>query len=431
MLHTRAVSCVIPDNIWTDSACGAFYDTLTIIVDSRSVGYPSRFRRAGTVVTVFVTRGVVPGMEYHRTLGMSRTEFESLLEHFEQHSFRGIDYRHLPGYRSSLNRGTVLIEGDVVAGFPKVPRTLVLDEGVPRYFEGQLAVEEKLNGNNVRIARAAGRTLAFTRGGIICPFTLYKVQELLDDIDAFLEDHPDLQVCGELYGPENPYTAHDYPDIDSVDFRVFDIRDRTSGDPLPVAKRKDLCRQYGFPQVEFYGVYTPRKAVAELPELIDELDTDNREGIVMKSLDDTQQLKYTTSAANQGDLAHAYSLPFDYGQDFLFRRTVREAFQSIEWDEDERGRRERAHQLGEAILLPMLETIDEVREGTTVGEEHTVRAPPDVVDELLAHFEDMGLHCRIEEDREEDGERVVTFVKELRATNDKIDAYLDGQIVRE
>ncbi len=371
-------------------------------------------------------------MDYHRTLGMSRAQFESQLDNFEQRSFRDLDYRHLPDYRSSLNRGTVLIEGDVVAGFPKVPRTLVLDEGVPRYFDGELAVEEKINGYNVRVARVADdRTLAFTRSGIVCPFTLHKVTALLDGLEEFLDDHPDLQLCGELYGPENPYTAHDYPEVDSLAFAAFDVRDRDTGEPLPVAKRRDLCRTYGFPQVAFHGVYTPEEAVDALPDVVDELDAEGREGVVMKSLDDTQQLKYTTSAANQGDLAHAFDLPFDYGQDFLFRRIVREGFQSIEWAEDERTRRERAHDLGESILLPMLETIDDVRGGETVGEEHTVRAPPAVVDELLAHLEGMGLHLRIDEDREEGGERVVRFVKETRATNDKIDAYLDGQIVRE
>lgn len=371
-------------------------------------------------------------MEYHRQLGVSRTQFEHLLEHFERRQYRDLDYRYLPDYRSTLARGTVLIGGDVVAGFPKIPRTLVLAEGVPRYFDGQFAVEEKLNGYNVRVARVAdGRTLAFTRSGIVCPFTTYEVQTLLDGLGAFFDDHPDLQLCGEVYGPENPYTVCDYPDVDSLAFAGFDIRARGSGDPLPITKRKDLCREYDFPEVPFHGVYTPDEAVDALPDLLDDLDAEAREGIVMKSLDDSQHLKYTTSAANQGDLAHAFDLPFDYGRDFLFRRIVREGFQSIEWDENDAARRERARRLGESILLPMLDTIERVRDGEIVGEEHTVRAPPEVIDDLLAHLEGLGLHLRIDGDRTEEGERVVTFVKETRATNDKIDAYLDGQIVRE
>jgi len=371
-------------------------------------------------------------MDYHRQLGISRAQFEQALEHFEQRTFRDLDYRYLPDYRSSLARGTVLIAGDVVAGFPKIPRTLVLSEGVPRYFDGELAVEEKLNGYNVRVARVAdGRTLAFTRSGIVCPYTTHKVQAMLDGLGDFFDDHPDLQLCGELYGPENPYTVQDYPDVDSLAFAAFDIRAQGSGEPLPIAKRKDLCRQYDFPEVPFHGVYTPAEAADALPELLDDLDAEGREGIVMKSLDDTQHLKYTTSAANQGDLAHAFDLPFDYGQDFLFRRIVREGFQSVEWEEDDAARAERARGLGESILLPMLDTIERVQDGETVGEEHTVRAPTDVIDDLLDHLAGMGLHLRIDEDRTEDGERVVTFVKETRATNDKIDAYLDGQIVRE
>ena len=373
-------------------------------------------------------------MEYHDRLGLSESRFEELREHFETRSYRGREYEYLPDYRSDLNRGVVLVEGAIVDGFPKVPRTLVLEEGVPRHFDGDLAIEEKLDGFNVRVARVGDdppdEPLAFTRSGIICPFTTYKARDLLP-VESFFSDHPDLMLCGEMVGPENPYTVHDYSGVDSLAFRVFDVRERETGDSLPVPERRDLCAQYEIPQVPFHGVYTPEEAVAELPGLIGDLDADGGEGVVMKSLDVTQQLKYTTSAANQDDLAYAFSLPFDYGQSFMFRRLIREAFQSVEFAEAEAERRDRAHDLGESILVPMVDAIEAVEGGETVGERHTARAPPSVIDDLFDHFDDLGLTIRVENDRIEDGERVVTFVKETRATNDKIQSYLDGHIVRE
>ncbi|MFD1586808.1 RNA ligase [Halorientalis brevis] len=373
-------------------------------------------------------------MEYHERLGLSASRFAELREHFETRTFRGREYEYLPDYRSDLNRGVVLMEDTVVDGFPKVPRTLVVEEGVPRHFEDEIAIEEKLDGFNVRVARVAGdpaaEPLAFTRSGIVCPFTTYKARELLP-VESFFADHPDLMLCGEMVGPENPYTTHDYSGVESLAFRVFDVRERETGESVPVPERRDLCEQYDIPQVPFHGVYVPEEAVETLPALVDDLDDAGGEGVVMKSLDVTQQLKYTTSAANQDDLAYAFSLPFDYGQPFMFRRIIREAFQSVEFAEDEQERRDRAHDLGESVLSPMIETIERIDDGETVGEEHTVRAPPRVVEQLFDHFDDMGLKLDVVEDRREDGDRVVTFRKITQSTNDKIRAYLDGQIVTE
>ncbi|WP_136717946.1 RNA ligase [Halorientalis salina] len=373
-------------------------------------------------------------MQYHDRLGLSEARFAELREHFETRTYRGREYEYLPDYRSDLNRGVVLIGDDIVDGFPKVPRTLVIEEGVPRHFEGEIAIEEKLDGFNVRVARVgddpAAEPLGFTRSGIVCPFTTYKARELLP-VESFFADHPDMMLCGEMVGPENPYTSHDYSGVDSLAFRVFDVRDRETGDSVPVPDRRDLCASYDIPQVPFHGIHTPEEVVAELPGLIGDLDDAGGEGVVMKSLDVRQQLKYTTSAANQDDLAFAFSLPFDYGQSFMFRRLIREAFQSVEFAEDDGERRDRAHDLGESILLPMTEAIGRIDDGETVGEPHTARAPPGVIDDLVAHFEDLGLTIRIEADRTEDGERVVEFLKETRSTNDKIRSYLDGHIVRE
>lgn len=367
-------------------------------------------------------------MGYAEQLGVSGDEFDDVLEYFERRTHDGREYRPLPNARHGIERGTVLIGGTVVRGYPSVPRTLVLEAGVREYFDGEFVVEEKLNGYNARIAKV-GDVLAFTRSGYPCPFTTHLVERSLP-LDPFFDDHPDRMLCGEVIGPENPYTTHGYPEVDSVGFRVFDVRDRVTGDPLPVAERRSLCAEYDLPQVASFGSFEPDEA-AELLSLVDELDERNREGIVMKSADGTDQLKYTTSAANRDALAYAFGLPFEYGRDFVFSRLLREAFRSVERDESDPEATERARDLGEAILLPMVETIREVQAGETVGEQHTIRGDPDVIEATLAKLAEQGLTIEMERDDTEGDERVVEFVKRSSSTPDKIQYYLEGGTVDE
>ncbi|MFW5983956.1 MAG: RNA ligase [Halobacteria archaeon] len=352
------------------------------------------------------------------------------LDGFERREHDGTEYRHYPDY-GKVERGTVLYDGNVVRGFPKVPRTLVLSEGVPRYFDDEVAVEEKMNGYNTRVARIDGELLAFSRSGIVCPFTTKLLRRVYgDELNAVIDERPDSVVCGEMIGRDNPYTAHDYDEVESLDLRVFDIRDGPTGESVPVKERRALCDEQGLPSVPFFGVYPIDEAAEAVRDAVETLDDRGREGVVMKSTDVSQQLKYTTSSANQGDLAYAFSLPFDYGQDFMFRRIIREAFQAHEFDEAE-DHDERARSLGGSMLNSMVETLERVDDGDEVGERHTVRARPDEVEAILDHLRGMGLQLAVEEDRREGDDRFVEFVKKTQATNDKTRNYLEGGIVRE
>jgi len=359
-----------------------------------------------------------------------------LFEHVESECYRGREYRYLPEARHGVERGTAILGDAVVRGFPSIPRVLVLDPGIPAYFDGPVAVEEKLNGYNVRVAdvdagpwRDLG-PLAFTRSGHVCRYTTQLVREQCD-LDDFFADHPDLQVCGECIGPENPYTAFDYEAVDSLAFRVFDLRERESGTPLAVEERRALCDEYDLEQVRSFGTYDPGGAVDAVGEAVDELDERGREGVVLTALDGERRLKYTTSAIHRSDLEHAFALPFDYGRDFVFSRVVREVFQAVERDDDPEAVRERARELGEAILLPAVETVRAVERGDPVGDEHVVRGDPDVLEELFAQFREQGLQIEVRDDRREGDERVVDFVKVASATRDKTEHYLDGGTIDE
>jgi len=363
-------------------------------------------------------------------LGVPPDDLDALLEQFGHDTFEGRRYRHLTDARRGLERGTAIVDGEVVRGFPSIPRTLVLDPGIPEYFDSRLTVEEKRNGYNVRVTTIDGDILGFTRSGYLCPYTTAKVRELLDP-GTFFDDHPDHMLCGELVGPENPYTPHDYPEVESARIEVFDVRHRETGTPLSVPQRRELCEKYGLPQVPAFGEYEPEETPETVREIIAGLDREGREGLVMQSLDGTRQLKYTTSATHRADLEHAFSLPFDYGRDFVFPRIVREAFQAVELDRTRGESRQRARELGESVLLPAIETIRAVERGETVGEEHTIRGDPDVIEAMLSHLRNQGIEVEIESDRRANGERVVSFVKVAQATRDNARDYLEGKLIDE
>lgn len=366
--------------------------------------------------------------EYLDRLDPTTDDPEELFEHFKRVSAEGRTYYVLPAARHGVERGTVVLEDDdaVVRGYPSIPRILVLETGIPEFFDSEatIGVEEKLDGFNVRIVDV-GEPVAFTRSGFICPYTTARARERLP-LSTFFADHPDEMICAELIGPESPYTAHDYDDIETNAFRIFGIRDRESGEPLPVAERRDRCEEYGFPQPRYFGQFDPEAAVEGARRAVAALDGTEREGVVMKSNDGKAMVKYTTETQHHDELAYAFSLPFDRGQDFLFSRVVLDAFQAAEFDEDDDRLRERARDLGESILLPMVETIRSVHEGETVGERHVVRGNPETVEALLEHLREQSLTLEIEADRSENGERVVEFVKVANSTQDSVRYYLDG-----
>ena len=54
------------------------------------------------------------------------------------------------------------------------------------HFNNEVAVEEKMNGYNVRIAQINDEIIAFTRGGYVCPYTTKKASEIMNMIDFFV-----------------------------------------------------------------------------------------------------------------------------------------------------------------------------------------------------------------------------------------------------
>ncbi len=332
---------------------------------------------------------------------------------------------------STVEGGTsVFLEPfDIVRGFPKILRTLMLYPALGRHFScDKVVVEEKMNGYNVRVALVGDALVGLTRSGFVCPYTTEKVNELIGR-DFFL-DNPDLVLCGEMVGPDSPYVPKSFYGIESLEFFTFDIREKISGKPLPVMKRRALVEEYGIKSVMLFGEYSVDEAHIEIARIIKELGATMHEGVVIK---DPRMIippiKYTTSESNCADLRYAFEFYNDLGRDFFFPRVCREAFQSVEWDESEDVRKKRCMQLGESILLPMIETIGKKRAGERIAEKVQLRVKDlKTAEEFKEHLKLLGVDAVFEKPEKKDNEYLVKIRKLNQSTNDKTESILRGEL---
>ena len=112
--------------------------------------------------------------------------------------------------------------------------------------------------------------VALTRGGYVCPFTTKKAQQLMN-LDDFFADNPDLVICGEMVGTDNPYVSQYYPEIGKLGFRVFDIRHKLSNEPLTIKDKRELLKRYDLPPVRLFGVFSAEDAHEKIIEIIKEI----------------------------------------------------------------------------------------------------------------------------------------------------------------
>ena len=346
-------------------------------------------------------------------------------------------YEHLLRFDkeiSHIERGTVLYENgnsfEIITGFPKIRRAMVLDPTIKRHFFGlqKIVLEEKMNGYNVRIASANGEIIAITRSGYICPYTTQKAKEKLNL--NFFDDFPELVLYGEMIGPDNPYISKDIYNVESVEFYIFDIREKNSGKPLKIYKKQKILEKYGFFQVRFFGEILMENVPREIEKIILELGEKEHEGVVIKDPEMVlSQLKYTSSQSNCSDLRHAFKFYNDTGRDYMLSRIVREGFQTVEWKENEEEFKKRCMQLGESILSPLRESIIGVKDGQRLYEEAKIRVRDlKTVKDFEDYLKRLGVDVIFEEPQAVEEEYLIKIKKMNKSTNDKTQAILQGDL---
>lgn len=347
------------------------------------------------------------------------------------------EYQHLFRFEHKalhIDIGSVLVQKDdsfsLVLGFPKIKRAMLLGPAIKYNFGNivKVAVEEKMNGYNVRVISLDGKLVALTRSGHVCPYSSEKANTLLDH--SFFTENPQLVLYGEMVGPDNPYVPKEIYGIESLEFFVFDIRHKDTGAPLPLHERRSLAEKYGFRQVRFFGEFAVQEAPDMITNIIREIGKIGHEGVVIKDPKMVlQPIKYTASQSNCSDLRHAMKVYNESGRDFIFSRIVREGFQSVEWNESEEEFKKRCMQLGESILKPMKESIIKVRDGERVAEEFTIRVKEKAT---ISRFEEymrrLGMDIIFSEPKIVGNEYLVHITKVNKSTSDKTLAMWEGQL---
>jgi len=338
-----------------------------------------------------------------------------------------------------IEKGTVIFLNDnldVVRGYPKTYRAITLYPTIKNHFIDKVVVEEKLNGYNIRIVKIDNEVFALTRSGYICPFTTKKVKKLLNL--EILDDYNSYMLCGEMIGLNNPYTPKYYKEADrgyeNLGFYIFDIKERETNKSLPVKERIELCESYKLPYVKPIAVVDKEEAHIHVREIIERLNKEGREGVVLKDPDmAVSPIKYTTHYTQCDDLKSAFTFFFDLGIDFIFSRIVREGFMSYEFNESEEERKQRAKDLGEAILFPMVETIGRVAKGERVSEDfELIFDSKRDFEEFLDFMRKMKMIITIKDVKKidtDEGIKIKALIGKIyNKTNDKIIAYLNGTL---
>jgi len=342
---------------------------------------------------------------------------------FAAEEHEGREYLRLRHKAKHLEKGTVYFPeaNEVVRGYPKIRRALYLKAALEKHFT-EFSVEEKMDGYNVRIASIGGKMIALTRGGLVCPYSTFHANT--KEARDFLRENPTKVLCAEFVGPLNPHVPHEYEGVGSIDFFVFDIREKDTNKPMPVRERIALLDKSGLKKARSYGIFTP-KDYEKIKAIMLELDKNGKEGLVLKDTNMRLQVKYTTPNSTRGDLSYAFRFPFEFAVDFMFRRILREGFAADEFKDTPEQLKERARLLGESILLPMAETIAQVSKGNRVFEENTV-LDDGSVGGLLKSLEESGVKADIER-----AGGKVKIKRHHPGTNDKLKAYLAGDFCGE
>lgn len=285
-------------------------------------------------------------------------------------SFVGVDYVRFVDDWRDFRRGTIVLGDVVVHGYPGIPRIFRLDSGVLQQFHAPVFAEEKVDGYNVRVFRHGDRILAATRGGLLCPFTTDRLPDFVDP--RVFDDHPDLVLCAEVAGPENPYMEGCPPYVtEDVRLYVFDVGRKGEAHFLPHAEKCALVDRYGLPSAEVYGRYR-HDEIDRLRALLTRLNRDGHEGVVLKEDGPRDhRAKYVTSDSSIYDIGigseSLLQLPAEYFTGRLLRLALFLDEEGLPADDDLHRR------LGRAFLAGVSSKVRQFHEEGRVYHEYRCR----------------------------------------------------------
>ncbi len=310
------------------------------------------------------------------------------IDHYKEFNF----LRLTSDFKKKYMRGTVFHENAFIPGYRRIMRILALHNGINRYFKREnFYLEEKMDGYNVRIVMINGKLLAFTRGGFVCPFTTDRVPDFINT--NFFVEYPEYTISGEVVGPGSPYNTEEIPYIkDDVAFFAFDIFDK-NGRIVSVEEKYEILEKYKIPQVRRWGPFSSDE-IDNIKQIILQLNRENREGIVIKSILNGKAIKYVTLSSCLRDLQATAELMVEIPPGFYIQRILRAIFFSHEF-----GIPLDEHYLMEAVkalyLMPA-NVLSLIEKGGSLTENFQVNMrDKEVIYELIEHFKRSDVNSRL------------------------------------
>ncbi|MFH0884825.1 MAG: RNA ligase [Candidatus Micrarchaeota archaeon] len=329
-----------------------------------------------------------------------------------------IEYIRFRESFKGIERGTVMALGRVIWGFPHIKRIFTLEKGIRRNMSaGRIFAEEKIDGFNVRIAFLDGKVFAFSRGGFLDLFVTEKAREM--DLGPFFREYPEHVLCGEMIGN----TPHTKPEEGfDVKLYVFDI-DEGDGEYLPCEERYSILKRFGIPSVPVLGHFKSDD-IPGLKRLVISINKGRREGMVLKSADRSQAVKYVTPWSDIEDIERTSGIFFDMPIGFYYQRVLRSAFFINDFGLD---KDDYAKKLGRAFYDGLVVSLRCASEGREIGEEFEIAfKDARIWDDIRRH---MGKEVKVEEiwRKKENGKTRIRFRKIFRKTTKTLRAYVEGK----
>lgn len=287
-----------------------------------------------------------------------------------QQRFENLEYIRLTETVCGYPRGSVVLpDSTVIPGYPSIARIHSLSAGLREQFRGHFWAEEKIDGYNVRILSHQGRAYAFSRGGFVCPFSTDRLPDLMPM--SVFDAEPDLVLCAEIAGPENPYLEGSPPHIER-DVRLFIFDMLRKGQPgfLPQNAKMRLLEQHSLPATRIFGRFRSTE-VEPLRMLILQLDGEGAEGLVLKAEVDGNRAKYVTGRSNVTDIQVCSAQLLDLPPEYFTNRLMRLALFVTE--HSQQGNPELERSLGQAFLQGLDQAVERSRDSGRVHHRYRCR----------------------------------------------------------
>ncbi len=339
--------------------------------------------------------------------------------------FEGAAFYRVVKKVGNLEKGCVITDSEIIFAFPRIARILQLENGIKLAFASPFYVEEKVDGYNVRVVKVRDQVLAFTKGGYVCPFSTDRLEDFFNT-EKFFDENPDLIICGEIAGPENPYNIESPPYVaEDVNFFTFDIKIKNTDQQVPVEKRYELFNKYEIPTVTHFGKYT-LSDTKKLIERIKELNEKGCEGFVFKPTNPAEKtLKYVTVDSCLRDIKVTSSVMIETPAEFFTHRILRTIIYLLEhnFPLDKTF----LEKTGEALLLPLFESAEKAVKGEMIVERFNVRFnKKQNITKLFEHFRKCKVDAELISQKKVGKYWHVEFVRRCFASYEIIQNYWKG-----